>query len=214
MVFSSLSTRKCSSLLQVLVIYQHLGPKMDQTSFHTSMIPTLAISRISAVPVVLHLQVTILCTQSSQRRLSQPFDISTSGCHCIAQSCHRALTSSILPSQSKFSHVIALFWSGEHLWVSPSLKGLLPGTPVALENGAYVFVANNLLSGTISHFTILNRSTGNIVFSEVYKDRLFAPIGIFHRPTEGYYNGGKNNQNDIVVWSLQPKLMDTSIGLA
>jgi hypothetical protein len=30
----------------------------------------------------------------------------------------------------------------------------------------------------------------------------FSPIGIFHMPNEGYYDGGENNRNDMLVWAF------------
>ncbi len=101
--------------------------------------------------------------------------------------------------------------SGQQLWVSPSLEGLSPGTPVISADGAYVFLTYNSVGATIGHFTILDGATGEIFFSQTYDDAPFAPLGIFHNPAEGYYDGGKNNRNDILVWSVQPKPSATSV---
>jgi hypothetical protein len=40
----------------------------------------------------------------------------------------------------------------------------------------------------------------------------FAPPGIHHGPAEGYYEGGENNRNDILVWSGQPRPDDAAVG--
>jgi hypothetical protein len=40
--------------------------------------------------------------------------------------------------------------TGDHLWASPSLNGIAPGTPVASEDGAYVFLTHNFDNETFT----------------------------------------------------------------
>lgn len=101
---------------------------------------------------------------------------------------------------------------GQELWVSPSLQGLSSGTPVVSSDGAYVFLTYNSDGGTVGHFAILDGANGDIFFEQSYNDAPFAPLGIFHNPAEGYYDGGKSNRNDIMVWSVQPKPTDNVVG--
>lgn len=110
------------------------------------------------------------------------------------------------------SRVVALTMSGEELWVSPSLDGVTPGTPVISENGEFVFLTHNSDGETVGHFTILSGSSGQVFFNETDLGAPFAPLGIHYNPAEGYYDGGQNNRNDILVWSVQPKPSDTSVG--
>lgn len=107
---------------------------------------------------------------------------------------------------------MALSLTGQELWVSPSLKGLSLGTPVVSEDGAYVFLTHNSAEGTVGHFTILDGATGELYFAQVNEDAPFSPLAIFHNPAEGYYDGGQSNRNDILVWSVTPKPIDTSVG--
>jgi hypothetical protein len=108
--------------------------------------------------------------------------------------------------------VVSLSLSGQELWVSPSLEGLSPGTPVVSEDGAHVFLTHNSADGTVGHFTILDGTSGEIFFSQLYESAPFAPLGIYYNPAEGYYDGGENNRNDILVWSVGPKPNETSVG--
>ena len=80
------------------------------------------------------------------------------------------------------------------------------------NDGAFVFLTHNSAEETVGHFTILNGETGEIFFTQSYDDAPFAPLGIYHNPETGYYDGGQNNRNDIMVWSVQPKPTDTAVG--
>jgi hypothetical protein len=64
----------------------------------------------------------------------------------------------------------------------------------------------------VGHFTILDGPTGEIFHAQKNKDAPFAPPGIHHGPAEGYYDGGENNRNDILLWSVQPKPDDNAVG--
>lgn len=40
----------------------------------------------------------------------------------------------------------------------------------------------------------------------------FSPIGVAHKPAEGYYDGGEGNTNDLFVWAFDTKGTATSAG--
>lgn len=101
---------------------------------------------------------------------------------------------------------------GEELWVSDLFEGISAGTPVVSGNGEYVFVTHNSDQGTVGHFSILDGLSGSLFLSQENEDAPFAPPGIHHAPEEGYYEGGENNRNDILVWSVQPKPDDDVVG--
>jgi hypothetical protein len=92
------------------------------------------------------------------------------------------------------------------------LEGISSGTPVASGDGNYVFLARNSDDGTVGHFTILDGLSGDLFHTQQNTDAPFAPPGVYHSPREGYYDGGENNRNDILVWSVQPKPDDDSVG--
>jgi hypothetical protein len=104
--------------------------------------------------------------------------------------------------------------AGEELWISELLQGLPSGTPKVSKEGDYVFVTHNSDSEAVGHFTVLDAGTnGTTFFSQTNNNAPFAPPGIYHSPKEGYYTGGENNRNDVLVWSVQPKKNDTNVGL-
>lgn len=100
---------------------------------------------------------------------------------------------------------------GEELWVSTPLNGVNSGSPVVSLDGKFVFLTHNNASQSIGHFTILDGSTGAKYHSESNLLSPFAPIGIHHAPAEGYYDGGQDNRNDILVWSARPMPNETSV---
>jgi hypothetical protein len=110
--------------------------------------------------------------------------------------------------------VVALSLVGEELWISnPPLDGIASGTPVASENGEFVFLTHNSESKTVGHFTILEAGNNGTEFlSQPNVAGPFGSPGIYHSPEEGYYAGGENNRNDIIVWSIQPKPDDETVG--
>lgn len=108
--------------------------------------------------------------------------------------------------------VVALGMTGTELWVSPSLVGTSPGSPTVSGNGDYVFLTHNSIDGSVGHFSILDGESGDLFFTQSFDSAPFAPLGIFLNPAEGYYDGGQNNRNDILVWSVQPKPNDTAVG--
>lgn len=101
---------------------------------------------------------------------------------------------------------------GDELWVSEDLEGIVSGTPVVSEDGNNVFLTHNSDDGTVGHFTILDGLSGGTFHTEKNNDAPFAPPGIHYAPREGYYDGGENNRNDVIVWSVQPKPDDETVG--
>ena len=101
---------------------------------------------------------------------------------------------------------------GEELWVSEVLEGVASGSPVASNDGQYIFLTHNSGGGTEGHFTVLNATLGDVFFTQRNQEAPFAPVGIHHQPAEGYYDGGEGNTNDILVWSVQPRPSDTVVG--
>ena len=112
------------------------------------------------------------------------------------------------------SRVVALDMNGQELWMSTPLEGVSSGTPVASEDGSFVFLTHNSDFERVGHFTILDsRNNGAVFFTQTNETNPFAPLGIKHSPTpEGYYQGGEKNRNDMLVWSLKPKFDDQTVG--
>lgn len=104
---------------------------------------------------------------------------------------------------------------GTELWVSGDLDGVPAGSPVVSSDGKYVFLTHNANFETVGFFTILSTDdAGAEFYSSSNQTTPFAPPGIFHKPYEGYYDydNGRNNSNDLIMWSMQPKPEDTTIG--
>jgi outer membrane protein assembly factor BamB len=100
---------------------------------------------------------------------------------------------------------------GEELWVSSALDGVNAGSPVVSLDGTFVFLTHNSASQSVGHFSILDGLTGDLFHSESSLWSPFAPLGIHHAPAEGYYDGGQENRNDILVWSFRPMPNETSV---
>lgn len=114
---------------------------------------------------------------------------------------------------SSNSYVAAVSLLGEMLWISDSFAGIASGTPVASEDGGYIFLTYNSASGTVGHFSVLDANSDGVeLHSQENSEAPFAPPGIFHAPEEGYYEGGENNRNDIIIWSLTNKPDDKVVG--
>jgi hypothetical protein len=109
--------------------------------------------------------------------------------------------------------VVAVSLLGEMLWISDRFDGIASGTPVASEDGGYIFLTYNSGSGTVGHFAVLDANSNGAEFhSQENSEAPFAPPGIFHAPEEGYYDGGQNNRNDIIIWSLTSTKNVTGVG--
>ena len=93
------------------------------------------------------------------------------------------------------------------------LDCVVPGTPVVSEDGRFVFFTCNSDALSVGHFFILDgQNNGDIFHTQKNDNAPFGPLGIYHNPEEGYYDGGEGNRNDIVVWSVQPKPSDFVVG--
>ena len=114
------------------------------------------------------------------------------------------------------SRVVALDLDGNELWVSDALEGVPNGSPVISDEGEYVFLTHNSDFGSVGAFSAVSASgEGSIFFTLVNSTYPFAPPGIYHSPIEGNYDdaAGRNNRNDIIMWTVQPKPSDDFVGL-
>jgi hypothetical protein len=104
---------------------------------------------------------------------------------------------------------------GNKLWTSPMLAGIPSGTPVVSNDGEYVFLTHNANFATVGYFSTLWAGPGNgaLFYSMSNETSAFGAVGIFHNPSEGYYDGanGVNNRNDMIMWCQQPKPEDATI---
>ena len=96
---------------------------------------------------------------------------------------------------------------GNELWVSDPMNGVATGSPVMSSDGDYIFLTHNSNFGTMGTFTSLwAPGDGSLFYSRTNVTSPFAPLGIYHSPIEGNYDGleGRNNTNDMIMWSLSP----------
>jgi hypothetical protein len=104
---------------------------------------------------------------------------------------------------------------GNELWGSVALEGVAAGSPVCSsdDDKGYVFLTTNSESGTVGNFFVLSAASGGAEFYKMSNmTSPFSPPGIYHSPDEGHYMEGKDNTNDIIVWSVAPKPDDDQIG--
>lgn len=103
---------------------------------------------------------------------------------------------------------------GNELWVSGALPGVPAGSPVVSDDGLYIFLTHNANFETIGYFTALEANDGAPFYSRSNDTTPFAPPGIYHHPVEGNYDGdeGRDNTNDMIMWTMSPKPTDTVIG--
>ena len=97
---------------------------------------------------------------------------------------------------------------------SPDLVGRVSGTPVISSDGNYVYVTHNVDNNNNNkngggYFSVLDSVDANIIFQQSCQikwnsDQKYGPIGIAHNPQQGFYNGGENNNNDMLVWGPYP----------
>ena len=108
----------------------------------------------------------------------------------------------------------------EPLWLSTDLPGVVQGTPVVNTNQndptrQFILISRNsqLLKNdnttqTTGHVTMLQSDTGQVVWTESEGMRAgasnpqgYGPLAICMSPVFGNYDGGKDNTNDLVVWT-------------
>jgi hypothetical protein len=51
-----------------------------------------------------------------------------------------------------------------------------------------------------------------VMYEYVNGTNPFSPIGYYHNPTYGYYDGGENNTNDIFIWAFDTAKDATAVG--
>jgi hypothetical protein len=103
---------------------------------------------------------------------------------------------------------------GNELWVSDPLAGIPAGSPVVSDDGMYIFLTHNADFETIGYFSALSAtSDGAVFYSRSNETTPFAPLGIYHSPIEGNYDSieGRDNTNDMIMWTMTPKPTDTVI---
>jgi hypothetical protein len=114
------------------------------------------------------------------------------------------------------SRVICLSTDGELLFESVPLDGIPAGTPVTTSDGQYVLLTHNV-NQSKGIFTVLNTqavSNGQIpiLYEYVNETSPFSPIGYYHNPAYGYYDGGEFNTNDLFIWGYDTALGSTQVG--
>jgi hypothetical protein len=124
--------------------------------------------------------------------------------------------------------VIAVDPTGALIFQSASLQGIAAGTPVTDSDGAHILVTHNVdaLEGYLSIFSVAALQPGaplEPIFSENYASqesgangtvavaRPFSPIGFYHNPTAGWYDGGANNTNDVFFFAWDTPRTATAI---
>jgi outer membrane protein assembly factor BamB len=125
-----------------------------------------------------------------------------------------SLSFQFLTNSRNFSHVIALDMGGNMLWTSLRLEGVAAGSPVVSDDGNYVFLTHNADLKSKGYFSALwAASSGTTFYSMSNETAPFAPLGIFHNPVEGFYDGGNGlgNTNDIIMWANAVNPVATSI---
>ncbi|CAB9525684.1 expressed unknown protein [Seminavis robusta] len=117
-----------------------------------------------------------------------------------------------------FTRVVSLSFDGSVNWISAPLEGAAAGSPLASFDGRYVFLTHNSNVMQVGHFSVLdsfgatNETAVLPLYSEFNTTSAFSPPGIYHRPEEGYYDGGQGNTNDIVLWSHAPNPAEDRVG--
>jgi hypothetical protein len=114
---------------------------------------------------------------------------------------------SLVPIESRI-HSISIT-DGALIWESKALLGACSGTPVISFDDKYVFVTHNrMTNGT---FTILHASSGVVFFQAADAQQLLSPPGIFFFPSQGNFQGGEGNMNDLVVYANKPSLTNVEV---
>jgi hypothetical protein len=115
------------------------------------------------------------------------------------------------------SRVICLSPSGALLLQSVPLPGVPAGTPVTSYDGRYIYLTHNIdqLTGVFTVLDTLDAAAdGTIPAAYTYQNATnpFSPLGYYHKPNYGYYDGGENNTNDIFIWAFDTAKDATQVG--
>uniref|UniRef100_A0A7S4IZW6 Pyrrolo-quinoline quinone repeat domain-containing protein n=1 Tax=Odontella aurita TaxID=265563 RepID=A0A7S4IZW6_9STRA len=95
---------------------------------------------------------------------------------------------------------------GSHQWISKSIPGRVSGTPTIGSDGSFVYFTHNTDRDTVGHFTMLFSTNGDVFFTESSSARgigvgvPYAPLALAHNPSEGNFNQGAGNANDLAIW--------------
>lgn len=107
--------------------------------------------------------------------------------------------------------------TGNAVFESVPLPGVQAGTPQTSADGRYVLLTHNVDSST-GYFSVLDTTaTGangilNVSYTNVNETNPFSPLGVYHNPAEGYYDGGQGNRNDIFIWGFDTAGSATVVG--
>ena len=96
---------------------------------------------------------------------------------------------------------------GTELWISSGIDGECAGTPKISNDENFIFLNVNQ-EDIFGHFTILTKD-GDSFFNRLLTRCPFAPLGIYHNPYEGYFDGGAGNTNDLIMWSCDATIQDS-----
>ena len=107
---------------------------------------------------------------------------------------------------------------GLEIFSSVSLDGVGAGSPVTSFDGRHIYLTLNSGSKTTGHFAIFDTSLVELdvllspIFNEPNDLNPYSPPGVFHNPDEGYYDGGEDNRNDIIIWGFDTAGNVTEVG--
>ena len=117
---------------------------------------------------------------------------------------------------------------GQEIFQSSPLPGVAAGTPVTDFVGDHILLTHNV-AGETGYLSILNVRLLNPgspltpAFQGAFEDveeadgttvvqKPFSPIGVFHNPAEGYYEGGQDNTNDMFLFCWDTPISATRVG--
>jgi hypothetical protein len=106
--------------------------------------------------------------------------------------------------------------AGDVVFESDPLPGVAAGSPVISDDGTFVFLTHNSELNTVGHFTALQAtSLGSVFYTDSNATSPFAPVGIFHSPVEGNYDGdeGRGNTNDMLMWAQSPNPNEETVSV-
>jgi len=117
-------------------------------------------------------------------------------------------------------------YSGSVIFQSAQITGMVADTPVMDSDGTHVVVTHNVdgLRGLLSVFYIPANVPGQALpplitqdyipvtgLNETGAQRPFSPVGFYHNPIAGWYDGGVTNTNDMFVWAWDTERTAESI---
>jgi hypothetical protein len=128
-------------------------------------------------------------------------------------------------SLSPCSRVIAVSLQGTKVFETVAVPGVQAGAPQTSSDGRYLYINSNV-GGNEGHFSVFDTTKATngtvpamysyvappIANSTNSTTNPFSPLGVFHNPIEGYYDGGAGNTNDIFIWCDDTPVGQTTPG--